>query len=99
MIEEIKRELRITHNKFDSDLADQIAEAKMKLKISGLAESKIKETDPLIKRAIIIYVKQNYESDINKNIRYQQAFDNLVIHLALSSDYNTETSEIGRAHV
>jgi uncharacterized phage protein (predicted DNA packaging) len=93
VIEEIKRELRISHNKFDEDIAGQIAEAKLKLKISGLASSKINENDPLIRRAIIVYVKANYESDINKAVRYQQSYDNLVIHLALSSDYNTEMSD------
>lgn len=44
--------------------------------------------DPLIKRAIIVYVKANFGWDNPDSDKLRQAFVMLKQHLALSGDYN-----------
>lgn len=86
MINSIKTALRITNSNFDTEILDLIESAKIDLDISGV--NKIIEIDPLIKRAITLYVKANFGWDNPDAERLQESYLMLKQHLALSGDYN-----------
>lgn len=90
LVEDLRRELRITTNFFDTDLADLIAAGKAELKLSGVLEPKIIETDSLIKRALIIYAKAHFGLNNPDSEKYIKSFESLVNHLCLSQEYTTE---------
>lgn len=86
LLNDVKQALRITTNSLDTEITDIIASAKLDLSISGVKV--IVETDSLIKRAIIIYVKANFGLENNDSEKYQKSYDLLKEHLALCGDYN-----------
>lgn len=55
-----------------------------------LGPVEIQVMDPLIKRAIIIYVKANFGWNNPDAERLQQSYNMLKIHLALSQEYTSE---------
>lgn len=85
LLDEVKTALRVTTTEFDSSISGLIEVAKADLKQSGLY--KVDETDPLIKRAIILYCKSNFGYDNPDADRFQQSYDMLKNHLSMSSDY------------
>lgn len=91
MIESIKTALRISNTAYDSEINDLVDAARADLRLSGILESKVNDdTDPLIKRAIIIYVKANFGWNNPDAERLQQSYNMLKIHLALSQEYTSE---------
>lgn len=86
MLEDIKLSLRISNTHFDTEIMDLIEGAERDLKISGV--NKIEDIDPLIKRAVTLYVKSNFGWDNPDAERLQQSYVMLKQHLALSGDYN-----------
>lgn len=90
MLEKIKQALRIKSNAFNDELNDLITAAKLNLEISGIAKSKIIDTDPLIIQAVKTYCKANFGLDNKDSEKYQKSYDMIKIHLALCGDYNVE---------
>jgi uncharacterized phage protein (predicted DNA packaging) len=88
MLEEVKKHLRIQHGELDSEVELLIDACEQDLKISGVAS--ISESDPLIRRAIIIYSKANFGYDNPDYERQIKAYDLLKSHLAMSGDYESE---------
>lgn len=89
MLEDIKNVLRISGTAFDFEVQDLIDACKIDLKISGIVDAAIDETDPLIKRAITVYCKANFGWDNQEMEKFQQSYDMIKQHMALSSEYNT----------
>jgi len=91
LLNDIKLSLRISHNALDNDIDDLIQAARQDLKLSGISSTKVDDSttniDPLIKRAIVTYVKANYASDIKEAERFQISYDLLKNHLSLAGDY------------
>jgi len=87
LIDDIKKELRITSIAFDSEVQDLIDAAEEDLKQSGVVN--VDETNTLIKRAIALYCKGYFGYDNPDADRFINAFKSLEIHMALSSDFNT----------
>lgn len=87
MIDQVKRELRISSTAFDEEVSDLIEAAKLDLKIPQINELKILENDPLIQRAIILYCKANFGLDNKDSEKYQKSYDNLAQKLSLSLFY------------
>ena len=58
MLEKVKLALRIVGTEFDSELADLIAAAEADLAVAGVTN--VVETDPLIRTAVITYVKARF---------------------------------------
>ena len=56
---------------------------------------KIVDTEPLIKRAIILYCKANFGLDNKDSEKYQAAYNNLTERLSLSLLYK-DVSECGK---
>ena len=87
MLEAVKRELRITNTAFDEEVLDLIEAAKADLRIPPIDQEKIVDTEPLIKRAIILYAKANFGLDNKDSEKYQRAYDILSERLSLSLIY------------
>lgn len=90
MLEKIKLALRIDDDILDEEIQDSIDAAKADLKLSGILESKIVETDPLIIRAIKTFCKIEFSTDDKEAERYRNSYEMLKDHLALSIDYTVE---------
>lgn len=86
MLDDVKLALRISNQAYDVEIADLIDAAKLDLQISGV--NKIDETDPLIKRAIIVYVKAHFGYDNPDAERLQQSYVLLKQHLSIAGDYD-----------
>lgn len=90
LLDDIKVAMRITTNAFDRELHDLIAAAQSDLKLSGVAPTKAEnDADPLIRRAIITYVKANFGWDNPEAERFAKSYDMLKAHLTLSQEYIT----------
>lgn len=87
--EKVKVALRIkTLNvQITDEIVDLIEAAKIDLSISGVKV--IKESDPIIQRAIILYCKANFGLDNKDSEKYQKSYDLLKASLCLCGDYNT----------
>ena len=90
MLDKIKLILRIDDNILDEDIQETIDAAKADLKLSGVAESKIIDTDSLILRAIKTYCKAEYSTNEKESIRYMDSYFMIRNHLTMSIDYNVE---------
>jgi uncharacterized phage protein (predicted DNA packaging) len=88
LIDDVKAALRVDGNDHDGELSDLIAAAQADLTLSGVDPDKARdETDPLIKRAVIAYVRAHFEWDHPNTERLQTAYDMIKAHLSLSGDY------------
>jgi hypothetical protein len=92
MLEECKTALRVTvsNTAFDSEILSLIGSATYDLHLAGI-EAAGNIDDPLIIRAIVLYVKSNFGFDNPDAERLQKSYDMLKMHLSLSTDYNTES--------
>jgi len=90
---DIKTTLRISTNNtaFDSEIADLIASARADLMLAGILPAKANDdTDPLIKRAITVYVKAHFGWNNPDAEKLQQSYAMIKGHLALSQEYTKE---------
>ncbi|HDR6633202.1 TPA: DNA-packaging protein [Bacillus cereus] len=88
MIDVVKKAVRISHSALDDELEDLIEASRYDLNLSGVSHLKANDdTDPLIKRAIITYVKANFISDAKEAERFLASYNMLKNHLTLAGDY------------
>lgn len=88
MLEVVKKALRVSHNALDDEIDDLIEAARTDLKLSGVSGFKSNDdTDPLIKRAIIMYTKANFISNAKESERFKLSYNMLKNHLTLAGDY------------
>jgi uncharacterized phage protein (predicted DNA packaging) len=90
LINDIKDSLRVDGTDLDAEIQDLIDAAKADLQLSGVSSSKIVDTDPLIKRAVTVYVKANFGWDNKDAPRFEQSYIMLKTHLTLSAEYTAE---------
>ena len=94
LLDDAKLALRISSSAFNSEIDDLIAAAKADLQLSGVDPAKTADdTDPLIKRAVITYVKAHFGFDNPDADRLCAAYDMLKAHLTLSIEYTPSESE------
>ncbi len=87
LIDDVVSVLR--ENESNTEITDLIDAAKADLKISGITENKISDSDPLIKRAISLYCKAHYAyEDPKLSERFENAYLSLRNHLCLSTEYS-----------
>ncbi len=88
ILDDIKIALRISNTAYDSEIDDLISAARADLRLSGILESKVDDdTDPLIKRAITVYVKAHFGWNNPDAEKLQQSYAMIKGHLALSQEY------------
>ena len=89
MLEDIKDSLRVSGEDLNAEIADLIEGAKADLILSGVSANKVTNTDPLIKRAVILYCKVNFGYEETKIAeRFLQSYVSLKNHLAISVEYS-----------
>lgn len=84
MLEKAKLVLRITTEDFDDEIKDLIDAAKADLGIAGVIN--VNETDPLIIRAVLTYVKCHF-GDQDDFDRYSKAYDSMKAQLMTATGY------------
>ena len=85
LLDTVKVALRLSSNAFDNmEITPLIDACRLDLQLAGV--DIIKDTDPLIVRAVTLYVKSNfgYSADSDK---FYKAYDMLKKSLALAGDY------------
>jgi uncharacterized phage protein (predicted DNA packaging) len=93
LLDDVKDALRVSDVNKDTEINDLITAAQSDLMLAGVVSYKSQDdTDPLIKRAIVLYVKANYGWDNQEADRFQKSYDLLKASLTLSGDY-MEVSE------
>lgn len=91
LIDDVKDYLRVSGTDLDIEIGDLIDAAQADLLLSGILSTKVNDTsDPLIRRAISVYVKANFGYDNQEAERFQKSYDLLKAHLSMAVDYNTE---------
>lgn len=89
MLDDVKNSLRISGTELDLEVVDLIESAKADLILSGVSESKVEDTDPLIKRAVILYCKVNFGYEEPKVAeRFLASYISLKNHLCISVEYS-----------
>ena len=84
-IDAVKGAIRITSAAMNPEIEGIIEACLLDLSISGLKN--IVETDPLIKRAIIIYSKSHFGMNNDDSEKYMASYESLKNHMALCGDY------------
>lgn len=91
LIDDVKTALRFSSaaTAFNGEIADLIEAAKADLKMAGVdpAKTDAPDPDPLIKRAITVYVKANFGFDNPDADKLQASYESLKAHLSLAGDY------------
>ena len=85
MLEKAKIILRITNNAYDEEITDLINAAFLDLAEAGVTNTD--DTDELIIRAVMTYVKANFGWQNNEAERLDKAYEHLKTHLTLTSTY------------
>lgn len=80
--------IRTKSKAFDGEIVDLIRAARKDLALGGVLPERTKdEADPLIKRAIMNYLKAEFGLDNEDADKYRAAYERLKVSLAMSSDY------------
>ena len=90
ILNDIKTALRISEGNtaYEGEILDLIAAARADLILAGVLPAKTNDdNDPLIKRAITVYVKANFGWNNPDSKKLQQSYEMLKRHLALSQEY------------
>lgn len=91
ILNDIKTALRISNTVYEGEILDLIAAARADLMLAGILPVKANDdTDPLIKRAITVYVKAHFGWNNPDSEKLKQSYDMLKAHLVLSQEYTKE---------
>lgn len=86
MLQKVKMALRITTDAYDDELRDYICAAIKDIGITDTDVSDVKLYDPLIRMAIITYVRLNFGQPDDYD-RLKASYDEQKSQLLMSSDY------------
>lgn len=95
-LEKAKLVLRITTDDFDEEITDLINAAVLDLGVAGVTN--VDQTDPLINRAIMTFVKMNfginYGSGNSDYDNLKKSYDEQKMQLALTTNYTSWIEDI-----
>lgn len=87
--------LRITSTDYDDEISTLVLAAKADLVRGGVTGSGAVDTDPLVRTAVICYVKGLFGMDNDEADRYMAAYQSMLSALKCSSGYaQTLTDEV-----
>lgn len=87
MLAACRSALRITSTDYDDEISTLIAAAKADLVRGGVIAASAVDTDPMIRVAIICYVKSAFGLDNDEADRYAAAYQSMLSALKCSSGY------------
>jgi uncharacterized phage protein (predicted DNA packaging) len=87
LIDDVKEVLRISGTDTDTEITDLIDTAKADLLTSGVLDTKIVDTDALIKMAIKLFCKAHYGYDTPDADRFKTLYDEFKSKLCTLTDY------------
>ena len=83
-----RQAVRTKSTAFDGEIADLIRAARVDLALGGvLPERAQDEADPLIKRAVMNYIKAEFGLDNEDAEKFRAVYERLKVSLTMSSDY------------
>lgn len=92
MLDEVRSALRVDGNELDAEIQGLIDAAVADLTLSGVDPVKAQAmTDPLIRRAVIIYCRAHFDYADQAADRLLQSYAMLKAHLTLAEDYRVVT--------
>lgn len=90
-LQKIMLALRIGSPVLQSEVKDLIEAARADLVLGGVLSGKAAdEDDPLIRRAVTVYVKAEFGLDNEDSEKYRESYNMLKRHLLLSDEYTKE---------
>ena len=88
--------LGVTSDYYDDEISLAIEAAKLKMTLGGVSEGKAQDdSDPLVRVAIIAFVKATVGNDNPDAQRYMESFESYVTHMKLTRRY-TQESEVSQ---
>lgn len=92
MLDILKLRLRISGDDFNEEINELQDAGEADLKLAGIIDSKFTKTtdvydDVLVKRAIIVYVKNNFGWDNPDFEKLEKSYQSLKMHMLLSDEY------------
>ncbi|MFZ5352745.1 MAG: phage head-tail connector protein [Bacillota bacterium] len=92
ILDDAKSAIRISNTAYNTEISDLIAAARLELIQSGVIAAKANDdTDLLVKRAILVYVKANFGWNNPDSEKLKSSFEILKNHLSVSVDYSYYT--------
>jgi hypothetical protein len=88
---DVKKVLRITSSAYDTEVSNLISAAQEDLKIFSIVPEKVVDTDPLVRNAIITYVKAQFGWDNPDSEKLMTSYESQKSALALVRKYNGYT--------
>lgn len=85
LLEAVKLALRYKGSEFDDEILGLIQACKADLGLCGIR--RLGDSDPLIRRAVIVYCKANFGSNPDRG-KLMESYALLKCSLALAGDYN-----------
>lgn len=94
ILTKIKTGLRISHDKLDDDILDEIDVCIADLELAGIVHADV-ETDLLIFNAIKLWCKAAYSDDIVKSAEYRKRYEELKACLMMAEGYGWKEEDDG----
>jgi hypothetical protein len=89
LLEKVKTALRVSNSALDeAEIVPLIEAAKMDLHLAGVAM--LNDDDPLIARAVTVYVKWHFGYDNPEAEKFELIYESLKNKLTQAGEYNTE---------
>ena len=86
MLNAVKSSMRISHSKSDQDILKLIDAAFADLIRSGADERVVRNDNPLVVQAVIVYCKREFTDDVNKHNRFNLSYQQMLDEIRKSGD-------------
>ena len=94
LLTDAKLALRVSTNAFDSEITDLIDAASIDLSVAGVVPGTVTASttsvDPLVKKAVITYVKMNF-GEPDQYERLKASYDEQKAQMSMATGYTTWT--------
>lgn len=91
ILSDVKLALRITTDAFDDEISDLVEAAVRDLNVAGVESNEL--SDPLIKRAVITYVKLHF-GEPDEYDRLKASYDEQKAQMSMASGYTEWTGQM-----
>lgn len=88
LLEKVKKSLRLSHNKLDDDLLDEIEACLADLEVCGVVYAE--PTDPLIVNAVKLFCRAANADDTAKSAEWMRRYEALKSCLMMADGYGRE---------